>query len=130
MADSVYKVIELIGTSKESWEKAAAAAVSRAGSVAARSPRRRGREAGSATGRQRQGRSVPRQGERLVQVRGLSEACEGWAKAKRRAHLLNGNTVRHGGARFALPILSGERVNDGTSGCIGVTAPAARSHRH
>ena len=27
MADSVYKVIELIGTSKESWEKAAAAAV-------------------------------------------------------------------------------------------------------
>jgi dodecin len=31
MADSVYKVIELIGTSKESWEKAAAAAVGRAG---------------------------------------------------------------------------------------------------
>ena len=31
MPDSVYKVIELIGTSKESWEKAAAAAVSRAG---------------------------------------------------------------------------------------------------
>ena len=31
MAESVYKVIELIGTSKESWEKAAAAAVSRAG---------------------------------------------------------------------------------------------------
>jgi dodecin len=31
MADSVYKVIELIGTSTESWEKAAAAAVSRAG---------------------------------------------------------------------------------------------------
>ena len=31
MADSVYKVIELIGTSKESWEKAATAAVSRAG---------------------------------------------------------------------------------------------------
>jgi dodecin len=30
MPDSVYKVIELIGTSKESWEKAAAAAVSRA----------------------------------------------------------------------------------------------------
>ena len=27
MADSVYKVIELVGTSKESWEKAAAAAV-------------------------------------------------------------------------------------------------------
>jgi flavin-binding protein dodecin len=30
MAVSVYKVIELIGTSKESWEKAAAAAVGRA----------------------------------------------------------------------------------------------------
>jgi len=30
MAESVYKVIELIGTSKESWEKAAAA-ISRAG---------------------------------------------------------------------------------------------------
>jgi flavin-binding protein dodecin len=31
MAEAVYKVIELIGTSTESWEKAAAAAVSRAG---------------------------------------------------------------------------------------------------
>jgi len=30
MAESVYKVIELIGTSTESWEKAAAAAVARA----------------------------------------------------------------------------------------------------
>ena len=30
MTESVYKVIELIGTSKESWEKAAAAAVNRA----------------------------------------------------------------------------------------------------
>lgn len=30
MASSVYKVIELIGTSTESWEKAAAAAVERA----------------------------------------------------------------------------------------------------
>jgi len=30
MAESVYKVIELIGTSSESWEKAAAAAVARA----------------------------------------------------------------------------------------------------
>jgi flavin-binding protein dodecin len=27
MADSVYKVIELVGTSSESWEKAAASAV-------------------------------------------------------------------------------------------------------
>ncbi len=31
MADSVYKVIELVGTSTESWEKAAAAAVQKAG---------------------------------------------------------------------------------------------------
>lgn len=30
VADSVYKVIELIGTSSESWDKAAAAAVERA----------------------------------------------------------------------------------------------------
>lgn len=30
MADSVYKVIELVGTSSDSWEKAAAAAVKRA----------------------------------------------------------------------------------------------------
>jgi flavin-binding protein dodecin len=30
MTDSVYKVIELIGTSPESWEKAAAAAVAKA----------------------------------------------------------------------------------------------------
>ena len=32
MAESVYKVIELVGTSTESWEKAATAAVERAGS--------------------------------------------------------------------------------------------------
>ena len=30
MAESVYKVIELVGTSTESWERAAAAAVGRA----------------------------------------------------------------------------------------------------
>lgn len=30
MAESVYKVIELVGTSSDSWEKAAAAAVKRA----------------------------------------------------------------------------------------------------
>jgi flavin-binding protein dodecin len=30
MAESVYKIIELVGTSTESWEKAAAAAVVRA----------------------------------------------------------------------------------------------------
>ncbi len=30
MAESVYKVVELVGTSTESWEKAATAAVTRA----------------------------------------------------------------------------------------------------
>ncbi len=30
MAESVYKVVELIGTSTDSWEKAAAAAIERA----------------------------------------------------------------------------------------------------
>jgi flavin-binding protein dodecin len=30
MADSVYKIIEVVGTSPESWEKAATAAVNRA----------------------------------------------------------------------------------------------------
>ena len=31
MAENVYKVIELVGTSADSWEKAAAAAIKRAG---------------------------------------------------------------------------------------------------
>ena len=31
MSDSVYKIIELVGSSPESWEKAAAAAVEKAG---------------------------------------------------------------------------------------------------
>jgi hypothetical protein len=31
MAENVYKVIELVGTSSESWEKATAAAITRAG---------------------------------------------------------------------------------------------------
>jgi flavin-binding protein dodecin len=31
MAESVYKIIELVGTSKESWEAAARSAVERAG---------------------------------------------------------------------------------------------------
>jgi dodecin len=33
MAESVYKIIELVGTSTESWEKAAAAAIKRAGAT-------------------------------------------------------------------------------------------------
>ena len=71
MPDSVYKVIELIGTSKESWEKAAAAAVSRAGESLRDLRVAEVVQARSATGRQGQGRSLPRQGERLVQVRGV-----------------------------------------------------------
>ncbi len=31
MADSVYKVVEIVGTSSEGWDEAAAAAVTRAG---------------------------------------------------------------------------------------------------
>jgi flavin-binding protein dodecin len=31
MSESVYKIIELVGTSKQSWEKAAIAAVNKAG---------------------------------------------------------------------------------------------------
>jgi hypothetical protein len=33
MAESVYKVVELVGTSPDSWEKAAAAAIERAAST-------------------------------------------------------------------------------------------------
>jgi dodecin len=33
MAESVYKIVELVGTSSESWEKAAAAAVATAGTT-------------------------------------------------------------------------------------------------
>jgi flavin-binding protein dodecin len=33
MADSVYKVIELVGTSSDSWERAASAAIDQAGST-------------------------------------------------------------------------------------------------
>jgi flavin-binding protein dodecin len=33
MAESVYKIIELVGTSPDSWEKAATAAVKRASST-------------------------------------------------------------------------------------------------
>ena len=32
MSDSVYKIIEIVGTSPDSWDKAAANAVARAGS--------------------------------------------------------------------------------------------------
>jgi len=63
MAENVYKVIELIGTSTESWEKATAAAINRG----SRQTRRATEE--------RQGRSLSIANQRVVQVReqGLSE---------------------------------------------------------
>jgi len=48
MAESVYKVIELIGTSTESWEKAALAAVETAIENAKGPAHRRGGRAGCA----------------------------------------------------------------------------------
>ena len=81
MPDSVYKVIELIGTSTESWEKAAAAAVSRAGESLRDLRVAEVVKLDLQLDAKRQGRSLPRQAERLVQVRGVvSEACVGWAK--------------------------------------------------
>ena len=69
MAESVYKIIELVGTSTESWEKAATAAVTRRVQDAARPAHRRGEPARSAD-RGRQGARLPRQGEGQLQVRG------------------------------------------------------------
>jgi flavin-binding protein dodecin len=42
MAENVYKVVELVGTSQESSEKSAAAAVTKAAKSLRRSPHRRG----------------------------------------------------------------------------------------
>jgi Dodecin len=55
MAESVYTVVELIGTSDKSWEDAAKAAVERAAKGPAGG---RGRPAGYCD-RERQGRSLP-----------------------------------------------------------------------
>ena len=71
MPESAYKIIELIGTSKESWEKGRIRGGQPRRKIPARPPCRRDRQARSATRRQGRGRGVPRQGERLVQVRGL-----------------------------------------------------------
>jgi flavin-binding protein dodecin len=72
MTESAYKVIELIGTSAESWEKAAQAAVDRAGKSL------RDLRVGEIVkldlqlDAQGKDRSLPRQAERLVQIRGLA----------------------------------------------------------
>jgi hypothetical protein len=65
MPDNVYKVIELIGTSQESWEKAAKAAVERA---AQNLRDLRGCRAGLGD-RKGQSRSLSHEGEGLFQVR-------------------------------------------------------------
>ncbi|HME85980.1 MAG TPA: dodecin domain-containing protein [Roseiarcus sp.] len=61
---NVYKVIELVSTNEESWEKAAKAAVGRAAGLA----RRRGRRAGLGD-RKRQSRSLSHEGESFFEVR-------------------------------------------------------------
>jgi flavin-binding protein dodecin len=63
MTESAYKVIELIGTSAESWEKAAQAAVDRAGKSL--------RDLRIARLSSSTRNSLPRQAERLVQLQGL-----------------------------------------------------------
>ena len=68
MPESVYKVIELIGTSEESWEKATAAAVARAGETLRDLQDRRGERA-RRDHRERQGHQLPSQAQGVVQVR-------------------------------------------------------------
>ena len=67
MGESVYKVVELVGTSAESWEKAAGAAVARAGKTL-RDLRVAGDLATRHAAGRRQGRSLPGQGQTLLQV--------------------------------------------------------------
>ena len=71
MPESVYKVIELIGTSKGILVEGRIRGSQPRRKIPARPPCRRNRQARSATRRQGRSRGVPRQGERLVQVRGL-----------------------------------------------------------
>src|SRR3954469_12369161 len=70
MAESVYKVIELIGTSTESWEKAAKAAVERA-AESLRDLRVAEVVGTGSCDHRREGRGVPDQAERVFQVRGV-----------------------------------------------------------
>ena len=74
MPDSVYKVIELVGTSTELWEKAAKAAVDRA-AKSLRDLRVAEVVAAGHGAEGRKGRSLPGQGEGVVQVRGQSLTC-------------------------------------------------------
>ncbi len=65
MADSVYKVITLVGTSPDSWEKAAANAITMAAKSPSGPPHRRSRRARHAD-RERQGRQLPREGKGIL----------------------------------------------------------------
>ena len=67
MADSVYRVTEVVGTSSESWEAAARTAVETAGKTL-RDPRRRSDEAGR-DDRERRDHGLPCPPRDLVQVR-------------------------------------------------------------
>ena len=68
MPESVYDVIVLIGSSKESWEKAADVVEQASKSVPSR---RRSRRTRYATGREWKGRSLSLEGQTIVQIRGL-----------------------------------------------------------
>ena len=70
-SDGVYRVTDVIGTSKVSWEDAAKNAVSRGEQDAARPAHRRSLEARH-EGRGRQGRRLSRARPAVVQVRGLT----------------------------------------------------------
>jgi len=67
MVDSVYKIIELVGTSTESWEKAAGAAVAQA-AKSLRDLRIVEVVQLDMQVQERQGEDLPRQGEGLLQV--------------------------------------------------------------
>ena len=75
MAESVYKVIELVGTSSESWEKAAAAAIERA-SMSLRDLRVAEVVEQDLVIEEGQGRSLSHQAQSVLQVRrqGLTAA--------------------------------------------------------
>ena len=75
MPESIYDVIQLIGTSNESWEKAAANAVELRRKISPRCSHRRNRRTRYATGCEGKGRSISREGQVIVQTRrGLCSA--------------------------------------------------------
>ena len=65
--DSIYKIIDIVGTSKTSWEEAAKNAVGDRRKVPGRPEGRGGRQTGHGD-RQEQGRRLPGTGEHLLQV--------------------------------------------------------------